>query len=239
VSSKKSSDVKAVIMVVAVAFVCAGALAFVERSTSEARTKAKAMAAVGAYSKVLGKGCEVIQDPGYLNEPVTWTGGPVQVKVLELYPGFDSDGGLCGLVVKAQTNSGYSGKIVLLAGFSHLESAEALVLNRIYVLEQSETPGLGSKSTDLQDEPVENWRNLDRKKVFGVNFVDKPASKVADPSLFLEKKAAEAGEWDVAAITASTITSKAVTVVVKDTVATVSGNLDEIKRGIAAKVGKR
>lgn len=82
---------------------------------------------------------------------------------------------------------GYSGPISLMVGFD-IETRE---LTRIKILSQSETPGLGAQC----EEP---W------------FTDQFRGKDASRPLEVTKKE-PAGDNEIAAITASTVTSKAVT----------------------------
>ena len=80
---------------------------------------------------------------------------------------------------------GYSGQILLMVGISHPQAA----ITGVKILQQTETPGLGAKCT----EPA-----------FTAQFTGKPLAK----PLVVSKNASK--EREVQAITASTITSKAV-----------------------------
>ncbi|MBL7857362.1 MAG: RnfABCDGE type electron transport complex subunit G [Cyclobacteriaceae bacterium] len=63
---------------------------------------------------------------------------------LEFFPA-KADGNLIGMAVKTRSSKGYSGDIWLMVGFSM--KGEIL---KVYVVEHRETPGLGSKMTDLK-----------------------------------------------------------------------------------------
>jgi electron transport complex protein RnfG len=99
---------------------------------------------------------------------------------LEIYPAKKS-GNLIGFAVNTYTSSGFSGNISLMAGFK----TDGTIIN-IAVLEQKETPGLGTKMT----EPG-----------FKDQFNDK------NPAEFALKVKKDGGQVD--AITAATISSRA------------------------------
>lgn len=99
---------------------------------------------------------------------------------LEIYPA-KMDGEVVGLAVKTYSNKGYSGMISLMAGFK----SDGTIIN-ITILEQKETPGLGTKMT----EPG-----------FKDQFMEK------DPVDFKLKVKKDGGKVD--AITAATISSRA------------------------------
>jgi Na+-translocating ferredoxin:NAD+ oxidoreductase subunit G len=99
---------------------------------------------------------------------------------LEVYPA-KKDSVIVGYAVKTYTNKGFSGYISLMAGFK----PDGTIIN-ISVLEQKETPGLGTKMA----EPA---------------FRDQFAGK--DPSVFTLKVKKDGGKVD--AITAATISSRA------------------------------
>lgn len=99
---------------------------------------------------------------------------------LEVYPA-KSDGKIVGYAVNTFTSKGFSGKISLMAGFR----PDGTIIS-ITVLEQKETPGLGTKMT----EPA-----------FKDQFNDK------NPGQFKLKVKKDGGQVD--AITAATISSRA------------------------------
>jgi electron transport complex protein RnfG len=99
---------------------------------------------------------------------------------LEVYPA-KMDGELVGLAVRTYSTKGFSGKISLAAGFK----PDGTIIN-IIVLEQKETPGLGTKMA----EPG-----------FKDQFIGK------NPSDFSLKVKKDGGKVD--AITAATISSRA------------------------------
>lgn len=99
---------------------------------------------------------------------------------LEVYPA-KKDSEIVGYAVNTYTNNGFSGNINLMAGFK----PDGTIIN-ISVLEQKETPGLGTKMTEPK---------------FKDQFNDK------NPSGFLLKVKKDGGQVD--AITAATISSRA------------------------------
>ena len=99
---------------------------------------------------------------------------------LDIYPA-KKDGDIVGYAVNTYTNKGFSGYINLIAGFK----PDGTIIN-ISVLQQKETPGLGTKMTDPG---------------FKGQFKDK------NPSEFQLKVRKDGGPVD--AITAATISSRA------------------------------
>lgn len=99
---------------------------------------------------------------------------------LEIYPS-KIDNKITGYAVKTYSDKGYSGTIFLMVGFKPDRT-----INNISVLDQKETPGLGTKMKDSK---------------FKEQFNGK------DPSLFKLKVKKDGGQVD--AITAATISSRA------------------------------
>jgi electron transport complex protein RnfG len=65
------------------------------------------------------------------------------VGVSKVYRAFDKDNVFVGAAVEAYSNNGYSGKILIMVGFDK----DGNIVN-YSVLEQNETPGLGTKMVD-------------------------------------------------------------------------------------------
>jgi electron transport complex protein RnfG len=99
---------------------------------------------------------------------------------LDIYPA-KKDGEIIGYAVNTYSKSGFSGNISLMAGFT----PDGTIIN-ISVLEQKETPGLGTKMTDPE---------------FNDQFNNK------NPGDFSLKVKKDGGQVD--AITAATISSRA------------------------------
>lgn len=223
-TEKKDGDVRAVVAVVIIATICAAGLALVKGATQEAIEKSAIAEKADALNKVVPKGCTV-----QLMELAWPPSEKDPKKQLTIDPAFDAQGNLCALAVKSFDGKAYGGRIEVLAGFKDLDSKESLRLNRIYVLKHSETPGLGSKAAAKQDEDPASWGD-DPKAVFGVNFRDKDANK-----LTFQVKKEGAGPDDVAAITASTITSRAVAKSVERARDAVRDDLDAIRKAVDEK----
>jgi electron transport complex protein RnfG len=133
---------------------------------------------------VLNKKLEAIKQvvPGFTNDPnaemyrlPTGDGDS-----LEIYPA-KKDSVIIGYAVNTYTEKGFSGNISLMAGFK----ADGTIIN-ITILDQKETPGLGTKMTEPK---------------FKDQFNDK------DPAEFKLKVKKDGGPVD--AITAATISSRA------------------------------
>jgi len=99
---------------------------------------------------------------------------------LDIYPA-KIDGKIVGYAVNTNTQTGFSGNISLMAGFK----PDGTIIN-ITVLEQKETPGLGTKM---------------KEPAFKDQFIDK------NPADFMLKVKKDGGPVD--AITAATISSRA------------------------------
>ncbi len=227
--SGKDSNFKAVIVVVIIAAVCAALLAFVKESTADKIAEAKRKETLDALQKVVPQGCTIsLEQRLIFPEGANENDGNARL----VFPGFDDAGTLCGIAVRTRTDKGYSGKILVVSGFVGLDAPEGLRLQRIYVTEHAETPGLGSLITNLQDEEPGSWGD-DRGKVLGVNFREKPVSALS----FVVKKGADAGENDVVAMTAATISSRAVTEAVSTAAELLKAELPRLTAAFSAPAG--
>jgi Na+-translocating ferredoxin:NAD+ oxidoreductase subunit G len=163
-------------MVLSLTFISLGAsvaLGFVHEFTKEPIEVSKLKKKIEAVKMVV---------PEYNNDPVVemfklpseWGDS------LDVYPA-KKDNEIVGYGVKTYSKKGYSGKITLAVGFK----PDGTIIN-ITVLEQKETPGLGTKMA---------------LPAFVNQFIDK------DPSSFQLKVKKDGGQVD--AITAATISSRA------------------------------
>ncbi len=234
-----AGDAKAISVVVVIGAVCAAGLAFVKGQTEGAIKAARLQETAAAVERVVPAGCKVRLDeeragatecPDYRKKAPATAGG--KPGCFDVYPAYFEDGRLCAVAVRNSNTEGYGGRIEVLAGFAGLENEETLVLTRIYVLSHSETPGLGSLIATAQDKPPEEW-GIDRKKVFGLNF----RNRVLKDFSFTVKKGTEATEGEVMAITAATISSRAVTKAVGESSRWVKENLGAIREKLAAAPG--
>jgi len=149
--------------------VMSAALGFVYTKTKAPIEKSSKQKVVNAIKEVL---------PEFDNDPLT---EKEIIDDLEFYTGKNNDE-IVGYAVKTYSMKGFSGFISLMVGLKPDGS-----INKIQVLEQKETPGLGSKMS----EP---------------SFLNQFYDKNPDDFKLIVKK--DGG--DVDAITASTITSRAV-----------------------------
>ena len=107
------------------------------------------------------------------------------VETTKVYKAYDKNNALVGAAVESSSNNGYKGHIDIIVGFNN----KGVIINYL-VLDQNETPGLGSKMID--------WFKTNYAKQ---NIVGKNAA-VAHLNV-----SADGGEID--AITAATISSRA------------------------------
>lgn len=132
--------------------------------------------------------------------PAAVSFAPKTIEGIDYYEAFGAGGELVGYCLKV-TGSGYGGYIRMIAGID-----AAGVIRGVRVLEHQETPGLGSRITEVKPGQKTPW--------FLAQFTGKDARTVA------VKK-------DVDAITGATISSKAVTDAVRETA---SAFLEKIRR---------
>lgn len=173
-SKKESTFLNMVISLLVITLVSGLSLGFVNDLTEGPKAKAKLEKKIKALELVL---------PKFDNNPVQ------EVKIVkseivkdsvEIYPAF-ANNEFVGAAVIGSSEKGFSGLIKIMVGFR----ADGIIQN-IEVLEQKETPGLGTK---IKDEK------------FLKQFRDKQASK------FSLKVTKDGGEVD--ALTGATITSRA------------------------------
>jgi electron transport complex protein RnfG len=159
------------IVLTVVAVVSGLALAFTYTATKEAREVAKLKKTLKALEKVL---------PEFTNQPNDEKYSVSGYEELEFYPA-KKDGDRVGTAIKTYSDAGFSERIRIMVGFD----TNNKIINT-WVVEQKETPGLGTKMK-------------------GPKFRDQFKGK--DPGSFKIKVKKDGGEVD--AITAATITSRA------------------------------
>lgn len=147
------------------------------RITEEPIARAKAAAVVEALNKVLPPFETTVTDS------LTIDGLPITV-----YTATDAAGDVAGYAVQTATKNGFSGMIRMMVGFA----PDGEVVN-IDVLEQNETPGLGTKMAD-EDNPL--LGSIRGKRLETMRLVDGRLAVVKDGG-------------DVDALTAATISSRA------------------------------
>ena len=173
-AKKESSFLNMVLTLLVITAVASTALGFVYELTKKPKAKALYIKQTYAIKKVL---------PPFDNQPMDAmykVPAPDGTDSLEFYPA-TSKGKNVGVAVKTFSKNGYGGRIDLMVGFT-----PDGIINNISVLDQKETPGLGTKMTD---------------SVFKDQFNGK------NPEHFKLKVKKDGG--DVDAITAATISSRA------------------------------
>ena len=154
-----------------VASACVGAVYTI---TADPIAQAKAQATIDALSNVLP---EFDNDPS--ERPAELTVDQLPVKVYTATKG----GQVAGYAVETMTKAGFGGAVRMMVGF--LPSGE---VNNVNVLEQAETPGLGTKMCDEGNPLIESFK--------GRNPGDMRLAVTKDGG-------------DVQALTAATISSRA------------------------------
>lgn len=125
-------------------------------------------------------------------------------RVFILYKAFDHNQNFVGAAVEASSKNGFNGEIKVIVGFDK----EANIVN-YSILEQKETPGLGTKMVDWFKPAVKTEKSL-IEKVFGFEekAVERKSSIIGvNPAHTRLTVSKDGGEID--AITAATITSRA------------------------------
>lgn len=116
---------------------------------------------------------------------------------------FDAEGNFIGAAIKTYSKNGFGGKIELMVGmFSNG------IINKVSILSQAETPGLGANM---------------------VNDKFKGQFDGVDPKTFILKVKKDGG--DVDAITAATISSRAVSEAIKKAADGFEANKDQFTKG--------
>ena len=128
----KSTLFNMVAVLFTITLITSAGVGVVNRITEEPIARAKAAAVVEALNKVLPPFETTVTDS------LTIDGLPITV-----YTATDAAGDVAGYAVQTATKNGFSGMIRMVVGFD----ATGRVLN-VNVLEQNETPGLGTKMAD-------------------------------------------------------------------------------------------
>lgn len=173
---KKNSLLYMVLILTLITFISAAGLSVVNGIVQEPIRQSQMQETLKAIRDVLP---EYDNDPFEDQKTIEYNEKPIIV-----YPG-KNKGNLTGIAFEISSNSGYGGKITILAGIKVSDHT----LNGIYVLSHAETPGLGDKMRD------KNWQDRELK-----------GKAISSQYSFRVKK--DGGDID--ALTAATITSRAV-----------------------------
>jgi len=144
---------------------------------------------------------EVLPSFARLDEPV-----PVEIKgiIFSIYKAFDTNQRFVGAAVESSSKNGFNGEIKVIVGFDK----EMNIVN-YSILEQKETPGLGTKMVDWFKPAVQTEKSL-LEKIFGfeVETMERKSSIIGkNPEHDMLTVSKDGGQID--AITAATITSRA------------------------------
>lgn len=175
--AKLESNFKNMVLVLSgITMFAAVALASVYKATQEPIAASKAAKQQNAINAVLPPFDHLADAPVEMNNGV---------EISRVFKAYDKNNVFVGAAVESSSNNGFSGKIAVMVGFDK----DGSIVN-YSVLQQNETPGLGTKMVD--------WFKTDRNKqsILGKN----PESA----NLTVSK---DGGEVD--AITAATISSRA------------------------------
>ena len=173
-SKKKDTFINMVVSLFVITIISGFSLGFVNDLTIAPKAKAKLEKKVNALKLVL---------PTFDNNPVEevlLVASEAAKDSVEIYPAFAKND-FVGAAVIGSTEKGFSGLIKIMVGFN-----QAGDIKNIEVLEQKETPGLGTKMKDEK---------------FLAQFRDK------NPSTYNLKVTKDGGKVD--ALTGATITSRA------------------------------
>lgn len=189
----ESSFKNMVLALSGIALFAAGTLASVYEFTKEPIAASKVAKQQNAIK-------EVLPAFDHLAEPVNIADGAENMVV---HKAFDTKNEFVGAAVESSSNNGFGGKIIIMVGFDK----EGSIVN-YSVLEQKETPGLGTKMVD--------WFKMDKgnQSIIGKN-----------PAISNLTVSKDGGEVD--AITASTISSRAFLFSVRNAYHAFSINKDE------------
>ena len=190
----ESSFKNMVLVLSGIALFAAGTLASVYEFTKAPIEASKVAKQQNAIKEVLPASFD------HLAEPVNIADGAENIVVHKAY---NAKNEFVGAAVESSSNNGFAGKIVIMVGFDK----DGNIVN-YSVLEQKETPGLGTKMVD--------WFKTDKgnQSIIGKN-----------PALANLTVSKDGGEVD--AITASTISSRAFLFSVRNAYHAFSINKDE------------
>lgn len=215
---------KMVLTVTLVAAISAALLGFVYDATKERIADSQRKEKVQAFQQILPGAFD--NDP--LAKDTSTSPRQVEVAVVEksdksgqmatMYTA-TAGGKLVGRVIEMET-SAFDAGIILLVGVN-----PSLQVTGVYILAHKETPGLGAKATEHQED-WGTWREEckaedDGKSCRGANapFLRQFTYRKADAQMRVTKDGG-----DIAAITASTITSRGIAQAVRRAVKTVEAN---------------
>ena len=190
-AKKESTLTNMLIALMVITIVSGGVLGFIYGLTKPAIDKVEENKNIKAINEVLKTDVAIASTESVVIEDLTYN------------LAYDAEGNFIGAAVKTYSKNGFGGKIELMVGML----ADG-VINKVSVLSQAETPGLGANMVN------EKWKS---------QFDGK------DPKNFILKVKKDGG--DVDAITAATISSRAVSEAVKRAADGFEANKDQFMKG--------
>ncbi len=190
-AKKESTLTNMLIALMVITIVSGGVLGFIYGLTKPAIDKVEENKNIKAINEVLKTDVAIATTESVVIEDLTYN------------LAYDAEGNFIGAAVKTYSKNGFGGKIELMVGML----ADG-VINKVSVLSQAETPGLGANMVN------EKWKS---------QFDGK------DPKNFILKVKKDGG--DVDAITAATISSRAVSEAVKRAADGFEANKDQFMKG--------
>jgi electron transport complex protein RnfG len=190
-AKKESTLTNMLIALMVITIVSGGVLGFIYGLTKPAIDKVEENKNIKAINEVLKTDVAIATTESVVIEDLTYN------------LAYDAEGNFIGAAVKTYSKNGFGGKIELMVGM--LANG---VINKVSVLSQAETPGLGANMVN------EKWKS---------QFDGK------DPKNFILKVKKDGG--DVDAITAATISSRAVSEAVKRAADGFEANKDQFMKG--------
>ena len=190
-AKKESTLTNMLIALMVITIVSGGVLGFIYGLTKPAIDKVEENKNIKAINEVLKTDAAIATTEAVVIEDLTYN------------LAYDANGNFIGAAVKTYSKNGFGGKIELMVGM--LANG---VINKVSVLSQAETPGLGA--------------NMVNDKFKG-QFDGK------NPAEFILKVKKDGG--DVDAITAATISSRAVSEAIKKAADGFEANKDQFMKG--------
>lgn len=179
------------IALIVITIVSGGVLGFVYDLTEPTIVQVEANKNLKAINEVLETKVEIVRTE------------KLDIDSLTYNLAFDADNNFIGAAVKTFSNEGFGGKIELMVGILN-----NCIINKISILSQSETPGLGANMVN------DKFKNQFNGK---------------DPKEFRLKVSKDGG--DVDAIVAATISSRAVSKAIQKAVDGFEANKDQFMKG--------
>lgn len=188
-AQKESSLKNMLLALTVIALVASGLMALMYNVTSEPIAKSKEQKSVDAIKAVLPDFDKIENDTA--ND-------------LAIFKAYNANGDFIGAAVESYSNNGFGGQIKVMVGFDANGN-----ITEYSVLDQKETPGLGTKMVSWFRPQVAKEKSLIEKAFgFEVKSAEKQSSIIGkNPAVNNMTVSKDGGEID--AITASTISSRA------------------------------